>query len=236
MILSSDDEFDLDQWYKNNYNQINATAVPNSLSNRILHKLIEKPFKSNANFRILEVGANAGEHLPYVTSDYANYTMTDIRPLADGSTLEKLQKNSPIGGVIDFQVADVQKLPFEDGTFDRSISTCLFHHLNRPVDAFREIKRVTKTGGMISILIPNDPGVLYRSLRGMTTLRAAKKYGLYREVQLVHAIEHRNHFLQLKTLLENHFKKDDISISNFPFKFNSYNLNALTVFHIHKLG
>lgn len=233
--MNSEDQFDLDEWYKDNYNRINATAIPNSLSNRILHKLIEKPFKSNANFQILEVGANAGEHLPYVTSDYAKYTMTDIRPLAENSTLEELSKKSPTEGVIDFQVADVQKLPFEDGTFDRSISTCLFHHLNQPMEAFREIKRVTKTGGMISILIPNDPGVLYRSLRGMTTLRAAKKYGLHREVQLVHAIEHRNHFLQLKTLLENEFKKDKISISNFPFKFKSYNLNALTVFHIHKM-
>ena len=82
MILNSDDEFDLDEWYKNNYNRINSTAVPNSLSNRILHKLIEKPFKSNANLRILEVGANKGEHLPYVTSDYSSYVMTDIRALS----------------------------------------------------------------------------------------------------------------------------------------------------------
>ena len=87
---------------------------------------------------------------------------------------------------------------------------------------------------MISILIPNDPGVLYRLLRGMTTLRAASKEGVYEEAQLVHAIEHRNHYLQLRRLLEIQFKKDKIPTSNFPLKFNSYNLNALTVFHIHK--
>jgi phosphatidylethanolamine/phosphatidyl-N-methylethanolamine N-methyltransferase len=233
--LKSDEEFNLDQWYKDNYNRINATAVPNSLSNRILHKIIEKPFKSNLNLKILEVGANAGEHLPYVSSDFASYIMTDIRPLTDDSILDRIRKNSPSGGVIDFQVADVQSLPFDDSTFDRVISTCLFHHLDQPIKALSEIERVTKTGGTISILIPNDPGILYRLLRGITTLRAAKKEGLYEEAQLVHAIEHRNHFLQLRTLLESQFKKDRISFSSFPFKFKSYNLNALTVFHINKV-
>lgn len=234
--MENNEEFNLDRWYLDNYNRINATAVPNSLSNRILHKLIEKPFKSNRNLDILEVGANAGEHLPYVAPGYANYIMTDIRPLSDDSALDKIRKKSPSGGVIDFQIADVQLLPFKDSSFDRSISTCLFHHLDNPILAFREMKRVTKTGGTISILIPNDPGILYRGLRGITTLRAAKKEGIYREAQLVHAIEHRNHYLQLKTLLNSQFRKDKITVSNFPFKINSYNLNALTVFHIHKLG
>jgi phosphatidylethanolamine/phosphatidyl-N-methylethanolamine N-methyltransferase len=232
MILSSDDKFDLDQWYKNNYNQINATAVPNSLSNRILHKIIEKPFKSNANLSILEVGANKGEHLPYVAADFTTYTMTDIRPLPKDGTIDEIRTNSKAEGVINFQIADVQALPFEDQMFDRVISTCLFHHLDKPVEAFQELRRVTKIGGKISILIPNDPGILYRTLRGVTTLLRAKKLGLYREAQLFHAIEHRNHFLQLSVLLENEFKDAKISYSYFPTKVKSYNFNALTVFHV----
>jgi hypothetical protein len=73
-------------------------------------------------------------------------------------------------------------------------------------------------------------------MRRISTLRAAKKEGIYKEAQLVHAIEHRNHYLQLRTLLENQFKQDKISLSYFPFKFSSYDLNALTVFHIQKLN
>lgn len=140
------EEFNLDQWYKTNYNRINATAVPDSLPNRILHKLIEKPIKSDINLEILEVGANAGEHLPYVATDFVNYIMTDIRPLSDNSALDRIRKNSPSAGVIDFQLADVQSLPFKDSNFDRSIATCLFHHLDKPMEAFREIRRVTKIG------------------------------------------------------------------------------------------
>jgi phosphatidylethanolamine/phosphatidyl-N-methylethanolamine N-methyltransferase len=234
--LKSDEEFNLDQWYKNNYNRINATAVPNSLPNQILHKLIEKSFKSNANMRVLEVGSNAGEHLPYVSADFASYVMTDIRPLAADGTLERIRSDHTGAGIIQFQIADVHNLPFEDNSFDRVISTCLFHHLDNPMEAFREARRVTKIGGTVSILIPNDPGILYRMLRGLTTLQTAKKNGLHEEVQLVHAIEHKNHYLQLRTLLAHVFRQDETTAAFFPLKIKSYNLNALTIFHIKKIA
>ena len=230
--MESDKNFDLDEWYKNRYSQINVTAVPDSLPNRILHKFIEKPFKSNDNLRILEVGSNKGEHLPFVVKNFSNYLMTDIRPLIDPSLLDKIRGQS--NGGIDFQVADVQNLPFEDRFFDRVISTCLFHHLDDPLGAFREVRRVTKVGGMISILIPNDPGILYRLLRRFTTLRNAKKMGLRHEAELVHAIEHRNHYLQLRTMLEHVYRNDKIVTTYFPLRIRNYNLNAITVLQIKK--
>lgn len=236
--MKNEEDFNSDTWYKSNYNRVNATAVQGSLSNRILHKLIEKPFKSNLNFKILEVGGNTGEHLPFVRSDFASYLISDIRPIDIKSRLTKLLNE--IGrndrGYVDFQLEDVQKLSFENNTFDRVISTCLFHHLDNPIDAFREVRRVTKIGGVISILIPHDPGILYRILRMCTTLRVAKKLGLYKEAQFIHAIEHRNHYLQLKIILESVFHDDKISPDYFPFKLKGYNFNAITVFHIRKIS
>ena len=232
--MEANSEFNLNEWYKDNYNRINATAVQNSFSNRILHKLIEKPFKSNAKFSILEVGANTGEHLPFITDDFTNYLMTDIRPLNPSSTSEGFAKESSGKARVEFQIEDVQSLNFGDNIFDRTISTCLFHHLDKPMEAFREVRRVTKIGGMISILIPNDPGILYRILRRVTTLRLAAKHNCYDQAQLVHAIEHRNHYLQLETLLHEVFRSDEIKTSSFPFVFRNYNLNAITVFHIKK--
>lgn len=232
--MESNSEFNLSQWYEDNYNRINITAVQNSFSNRILHKLIERPFKSNAKFSILEVGANTGEHLPFVADNFTSYLMTDIRPLNQSFTVEGLATELSENARIEFQIADVQSLEFEDNTFDRTISTCLFHHLDKPMEAFREVRRVTKIGGMISILIPNDPGILYRILRRITTLRLAKKYNCYDQAQLVHTIEHRNHYLQLESLLHEVFRNDDIKTSSFPFVFRNYNLNAITVFHIKK--
>ena len=234
VTMGPDEEFSLDRWYKDNYNAINATAVQNSLPNRILHKLIERPFKSNDNLSILEVGANRGEHVPFVTSDFKSYLMTDVRPLDQALSLEDFSKVTD-DTRIEFQIGDVQNLHFEKNTFDRTISTCLFHHLENPMEAFREVRRVTKKGGMISILIPNDPGILYRILRSMTTLRLAKKNNCYKQVQLVHAIEHRNHYLQLESLLREVFRNDVINTRSFPLIFRSYNLNAITIFHIKKL-
>ena len=36
------------------------------------HRLMEKPFKSNTNLKILELGFGEGEHLGFVTSDYSD--------------------------------------------------------------------------------------------------------------------------------------------------------------------
>lgn len=34
--------------------------------------------------------------------------------------------------LVKFEVADVQNLPFKNDSFDRTISTCLLHHLDNP--------------------------------------------------------------------------------------------------------
>jgi SAM-dependent methyltransferase len=112
------------------------------------------------------------------------------------------------------------------------ISTCLFHHLNDPFSGFSEIRRVTKVGGTASILIPNDPGIFYRILRSLTTNRNARKKGLKAEANLNHALEHRNHYLQLNALLREVFKSDRIIQNNYPFRIKGYDINALTTFHI----
>jgi len=216
-------KFDLDKWYESDYSKINASANPSSFAYNYMHKSMEKDFRSNSGLEILEIGANIGEHLPFVSQDFNSYTMTDIRET------KILNLGNP---KVKFKLADVEALPFQDGSFDRIISTCVFHHLKDPVKGLEELKRVVRVGGSITILLPNDPGVLYRALRGITTLRASKKKGLYKEVQLVHALEHRNHYLSLITLIKWVFENDKIKLRFQPFRVPSYNLNALTVVNI----
>jgi phosphatidylethanolamine/phosphatidyl-N-methylethanolamine N-methyltransferase len=220
--------FNSEKWYTANYNRVNASAIKNSIPNKILHRLIEKPFKSNQDLDLLEVGSNIGEHLNFVTPNFATYLMTDIRPV--GVNYGDNLKNHRIK----FEIADVQNLQYQDQSFDRVIATCLFHHLQEPLVAFREIRRVTKIGGTLSILIPNDPGALYRTLRYLTTLRNAKKLGIKSEANLNHALEHRNHYLQLRVLLQHVFKSDEVKIHYFPFRIKGYDLNALTSFQIER--
>ncbi len=49
---------------------------------------------------------------------------------------------------LEFQVADIYDLPYEDGEFDVVFSSAVTEHLSDPVRALREIHRVTKPGGV----------------------------------------------------------------------------------------
>jgi SAM-dependent methyltransferase len=216
------------RWYSADYGDLSATAIDGSLSNRVLHKFLEKGHENNEGLTILEVGANKGEHLKYVKPGWKMYYSTDLH-------LPNNQKLLSNGNVV-VEIQNVEDLKYPDKEFDRVIATCLFHHLSNPEHAAREILRVTKIGGVISILIPNDPGVLYRVLRSMTTLRAARKKSKVDEIQLIHAREHRNHYLSLFIILKFVFKSQSVQIRQFPFGFKGYNLNALTVFEITKIA
>jgi ubiquinone/menaquinone biosynthesis C-methylase UbiE len=198
-----------------------------SITSRILHNIMEKPFKSNLNLNLLEVGSNTGEHVSFVKQDFNTYLMTDIRQIEIPDNLRDSR--------IKFEVADVQKLKYPDETFDRVISTCLLHHVHDPLAALNEILRVTKIGGFATVLIPNDPGIFYRILRKFTSLRNAKKQGLLNQAKLNHAIQHRNHYLQLVELLNYAYEFEDITVRYYPFRFKGYDLNALTIFHIKRI-
>ena len=53
---------------------------------------------------------------------------------------------------IDFQVADIYDLPFDDGSFDIVFSSAVTEHLSDPVRAMRELGRVTRTGGITAVI------------------------------------------------------------------------------------
>jgi len=215
-------------WYEEYYSVINISGDPKSLFFRKLHRLVEKYADSAHGRDVLEVGAGNGEHMAFVEPSWNSYICTDIREPNRKIKEEILNR----GG--EFKIADVHKLPFENAKFDRVISTCLFHHLDHPMNAMREILRVVKNGGQITILLPNDPGVLYRFVRKITTLKRAKKAGLLKEVELIHSLEHKNHFLSILSQLQNEIGKNSYRIDGFPFKGLNYNLNALQILNIRK--
>lgn len=53
---------------------------------------------------------------------------------------------------IDFQVADIYDLPFDDGSFDIVFSSAVTEHLSDPVRALRELRRVTRTGDITAVI------------------------------------------------------------------------------------
>ena len=208
-------------WYDEHYGEVSVTGKPGA-SQDILHRLIERGLGPENSFpQVLEIGGNVGEHLKYVKHGFDSYYLTDIR----------IPPEQPDTRVISME-ADAQKLPFTDDKFDRVIVTCVFHHIPKPDIAFDELRRVTRPGGLITILIPTDPGLGYRTVRSLTTVREAKRRGLGAEVNVMHSKSHHNHFWALRNLLEAAYANDVVRSTFWPLRVRSWNANLLTVWNI----
>jgi SAM-dependent methyltransferase len=102
-----------------------------------------------AGDRLLDVGAGAGT----ITVDFANIvasvTATEIGPEA----LELTRATAAERGAtnIDFRVGDVHALPFGDDTFDVAHAHQVLQHVDDPVQALREMARVTRPGGIVAL-------------------------------------------------------------------------------------
>ena len=189
----------------------------------LTHKKMEVKLPAATYPNILEVGGGAGQHIPFVTCDYTRYECTDLKLPSN--------PNDSLGGRVFFKVADVENLDYRDSEFDRVVVTCLLHHLNRPLEALQEIRRVTKNDGLVTILLSSDPGFVFRLLRRLVADRFLRKNGVS-DVKLLRAMEHRNHATSLIAMITHVFSKDKIRKKSFPLKGLSWNFALFFVFQI----
>lgn len=214
-----------EEYYQYYYNKISECGFSGWLFS-VTHKKLELPKKLiMAGSSILEVGAGTGQHFKYVNKNYKAYCMTDINPDLFPRHFEDLSNK------VSYKVSDVNALPFKDLEFDRVISTCLLHHLADFENALIEIKRVTKPGGLISIYLSCDPGILNRLLRSIIVIPKSRKSG-FLAYKLFIAKEHRNHFSSIDTVLRDVYKGDLIKCKYYPFRLPSWNLNAFVIYQI----
>jgi SAM-dependent methyltransferase len=214
----------LDEWYAHHYSEVAATA-DGSFFERFMHRSMERRQGPDAHFsQVLEVGGNRGEHLPYVRHSYDRYLLTDLRPPTVSDAVLADPK-------IELGECDVTRMPYADASFDRVVSTCVLHHVESPFGAAAELRRVLKPGGLVTILVPTDPGWAYRVGKGLTSGRAAEKRGIQELHDVVGALDHRNHFRSVHTQLKYVFRQDEISVDWYPWRVPSVELNAFIVFH-----
>lgn len=173
--------------------------------------------------RVLELGANVGEHIPYVEHVFGFYLLTDIRNTG---------LRHPDSRVL-FAVADAMKLPFADSSFDRVLMGCVLHHLTDVDAALREVRRVAMPGGLISLTLPADPGVAYRLAKFFGPNIAARRVGL-ENPRLSHYRQHFGHYPGILAHIENVFKNDIIRRQHWPFKVPFWNVNLFSIFQIRK--
>jgi SAM-dependent methyltransferase len=103
-----------------------------------------------AGDRVLDLGCAAGAISHYLSTLGCETVGVDAEPLA----IEKARELFP---ALTFQLANVIRLPFDDGSFDKAVAADLVEHLDD--ETFRamlgETRRVLGPGGTLSLYTPN---------------------------------------------------------------------------------
>lgn len=125
--------------------------------------------ETNPHLKLLDVGAGSGT----ISITFAklvpegHVTAIDRNP----DILPRARALAATAGIqnIDFKQGDAFELPFADGTFDLTHCHQMLTHVKMPWDALREMRRVTKAGGIVAAregdletecVWPERPGLL----------------------------------------------------------------------------
>jgi SAM-dependent methyltransferase len=99
--------------------------------------------------KVLDVGCGPGT----ITTDLADRVpqghVTGID--AAQEVIEQARKLAGDRGGVDFATGDVYALDYPDGAFDVVHAHQILQHLGDPVRALREMRRVTKPGGLVAV-------------------------------------------------------------------------------------
>jgi 2-polyprenyl-3-methyl-5-hydroxy-6-metoxy-1,4-benzoquinol methylase len=125
-----------------------------------------KPHVGNvAGLRVLEIGCGRGAFAEFLADRGANLVAADLSPEAVRFARETL------GERVECVVADIERIPFPDQSFDLVVSLETVEHATSPKQALAELVRVTKRRGRLIVTTPsylNLIGVyrVYLRLRG----------------------------------------------------------------------
>lgn len=223
---------DLSEYYRSfadNYAELNYDK---SLAGRMLrgsHKIIERKFSGGQHFsRVAEVGAGTGQHLQFVRHQFDEYLMTDFSI----DMLRQVDFSDSSGHAHKVKVSreDATSLSFPDQSIDRLIATHVLEHLPEPHLVLREWNRVVRPGGWISVVLPCDPGVLWRLGRTMGPRRRATRMGI--AYDYVMAREHINSITNLVALVRHYF--EDVEEIWSPMGLPVSDLNLFYACHIRR--
>ena len=103
--------------------------------------------------RILDIGCGTGNLAVQIKQQYPDADVVGLDP--DPKALARARaKAGQAGVVINFDEAFADRLPYDDASFDRVLSTFMFHHLSAAVKSatLDEARRVLKPEGALILL------------------------------------------------------------------------------------
>jgi len=108
--------------------------------------------------RILEPGCGTGSQTVTLAANNPEASITSMDVSSESLAMAK-SRTAHLSNVT-FKQGDIYDLPFEDESFDHVFVCFALEHLNDPVKALGELKRVLKTGGSITV-VEGDHGSFY---------------------------------------------------------------------------
>ena len=226
--MESEDQAWLDyrQRFAGVYDQANYSSPLQAWVMRAGHRLAEKPFGPEKHFgRVLEIGAGTGEHYAFIRHAVEQYILSDSDPEALAVARRKLPETSP--EKLGFELQSAQQLSHPEQSFDRVIATHVLEHINQPHLALKEWRRVVKDNGMLTVLIPTDPGIAWRLGRHLGPRRNAIAQSI--AYDYVMAREHVNSCTNLIALLRHYFPNSQEAW--WPLPIPAVDLNLFFAFH-----
>jgi len=190
------------------------------------HFWCEQAFDPEASFdEVLEVGAGTGVHIDFVRHAFRRYLITDLST----GMLERVgaARRRREGEEVVVGSEDATRLSFPSAIFDRLIATHVLEHLPRPHEVLREWARVVRPGGVISIVLPCDPGIAWRLGRSLGPRRKFQALGIDYDYWM--AREHINPVNNLVSLIRYYFA--DVREGWFPLRIPSIDANLFYIAH-----
>ena len=168
------------------------------------------------HIRTLEIGAGTGGHIAHEDLSKQDYYCIELRQhLADFIMQRFPQVHAVVG--------DCQRdIPFESNFFNRIIVTHVLEHLTDLPAALDAIQRVLAPGGLLSVVLPCDPGLAYGFARKISSERIfRKRYGMSYDWFIQR--EHINSPEEILTMLRQRFRQ--LHLTYWPLRVPVVNLN-----------
>ena len=174
-----------------------------------------------AGQRTLEIGAGLGAHLRYEDLEHQDYYAVELLDALAKGLSERFPDVTTL-------VADCQqRLPFEDGFFDRVLAIHVLEHLPDLPAALDEVARLLAPEGQFVAVIPCEGGATYSLARRLTAKRLfEREFG--RDYDWFIRSEHINVPWEIEGELEKRFHVADVR--HFPLRIPLVSVNLIIGF------
>ena len=144
-----------------------------------------------AGARVLDVGCGTGELMRRLRAKYPDAALAGLDPVAEMLAVAR----DKLSGNEDLRTGYADALPWSAGAFDVVVSCNMFHYINHPVEALREMGRVLRPGGSLVLTDWCDDYLACRVCNLYLRLTNRAFYKTYRQaecLELLHAAGYRD--------------------------------------------